>query len=96
MGMASLSHPLFSPVRTLAEGNYRNYFSFHSLVRRASCERLPEEALKRTLRVLPWYRARIAPSVLTRADFSEAKARSSGTIATILVTRPSTSFSNGP
>jgi hypothetical protein len=29
-GMASLSYPLFSPVGTLALGNYRNYFLLHS------------------------------------------------------------------
>jgi hypothetical protein len=29
-GMASLSYPLFSPVGTLAHGNYRNYFLLHS------------------------------------------------------------------
>ena len=27
-GMASVSHPLFSPVGTLAPGNYRDYFRF--------------------------------------------------------------------
>src|ERR1700733_4788856 len=68
---------------------------------RASCERLTEVALKRTLRVVPWYRARIAPAVLTRADFNWAKARSTGTIATsmiatILLTQPSDAFAHGP
>lgn len=29
-GMPSLSNPLCSPVGTLAHGNYRNYFLFHS------------------------------------------------------------------
>jgi hypothetical protein len=55
-----------------------------------------EVALKRTLRGLPWYRARIAPAVLTRADFGWAKARAGGTIATILITQPSTAFVHGP
>ncbi|MGB8539183.1 MAG: hypothetical protein WCD57_22355 [Acidobacteriaceae bacterium] len=52
--------------------------------------------MKRTLRGLPWYRARIAPAVLTRADFGWAKARASGSIATIMVTRASTTFPHGP
>jgi hypothetical protein len=55
-----------------------------------------EVALKRTLRGLPWYRARIAPAVLTRADFGWAKAKASGTIATILLTQPSSVFVHGP
>jgi hypothetical protein len=55
-----------------------------------------EVALKKTLRELPWYRARIAPAVLTRADFGWAKARASGTIATIVLTQPSTTFPHGP
>jgi hypothetical protein len=55
-----------------------------------------EVALKKTLRELPWYRARIAPALLTRADFGWAKARASGTIATILVTKRSTTFPHGP
>ena len=65
-------------------------------VERASCERLMEVALKRTLRELPWYRARIAPAVLARADFGWAKARASGAIATILITKHSTTFPHGP
>src|ERR1700683_70340 len=52
---------------------------------RASCERSTEEALKRTLRGVPWYRARIAHAVLTRADFNRARVRSSGTIATCMI-----------
>jgi hypothetical protein len=57
--------------------------------------------LKRTLRGVPWYRARIAPAVLTRADFNRAKAKSTGTIApgmiaTILLAQPSDAFPHGP
>lgn len=68
---------------------------------RASCERSTEEALKRTLRGVPWYRARIAPAVLTRADFNRAKARSTGSIATgmiatIPLAQPSDAFPHGP
>ena len=70
-------------------------FSF-TRTERASCERLTEVALKRTLRGLPWYRARIAPAVLTRADFNRAKARSTGTVATILLAQPSDAFPHGP
>jgi len=32
-GVASLSYPLFSPVGTLAQGKYRNYFLLHSRLR---------------------------------------------------------------
>jgi len=55
-----------------------------------------EVALKRTLPGLVWYRARIAPAVLTRADFGWAKAGASGRIATILVTQATTAFVHGP
>jgi hypothetical protein len=96
MSVLWLSNPQISPVGTLAPGNYRNYFLLHSLVRRASWERSTEEALKRTLCVVPWYRARIAPAVLTRADFNRAKARSTGTIATMLLAQRSGAFPHGP
>ena len=70
-------------------------FSFTRTMR-ASFERSTEEALKRTLRGVLWYRARVAHAVLTRADFNRAKARSSGTVATILTWRPTGSFPHGP
>jgi hypothetical protein len=33
LGMSSLSDPLYSPVGTLAQGNYGDYFLLHSQLR---------------------------------------------------------------
>src|ERR1700722_3003364 len=74
LGLVSLSDPLLCPVGTLALRNYRDYFSF-TRGQRASCERWTEESVKRTLRGVSWYRAWGASAVLTRAEFSSAKAR---------------------